>query len=305
MEFKQLEVFVKLYEISSFSQVAKDLNISQPTVSLHLKQLEEELDTPLFVRTTRELKPTKEAARLYKLAVDLIKSRDRLTEQFKEFPPNGISLGVSTIPATYLLPDFLGQLFKESPAIFIRATEANSKDIIEKVAKSEVDLGIVGMKLPNDQCEFHELVVDDFVFIAPANPYYEELKKTKPNLKRLAKEPLIMRESGSGVKHTMEDILRSGGIDPGSLHPVAIMQGIEAIKQLVIKGYGTSFISALAVKNELARGEIISIPITGKEHSRYIYLVWNKNSYQSEVLRDLISRITEYFMHYGKNPEIH
>ena len=86
---------------------------------------------------------------------------------------------------------------------------------------------------------------------------------------------------------------------------VAIMQGIEAIKQLVIKGYGTSFISALAVKNELARGEIISIPITGKDHSRFIYLVWNKNSYQSEVLRDLISRITEYFLHYGKNPEIH
>ena len=82
MEFKHLEVFVKLVENLSFSAAAEELNISQPTVSLHIKQLEEELDTPLFIRSTRELKITEEGTILYREAKDLLQQRSTLIDRF-------------------------------------------------------------------------------------------------------------------------------------------------------------------------------------------------------------------------------
>ena len=277
MEFKHLEVFVKLVENLSFSAAAEELNISQPTVSLHIKQLEEELDTPLFIRSTRELKITEEGTILYREAKDLLQQRSTLIDRFINPNRKILRLGSSTIPTGYILPFVLSRFRKTHPNILIQVEEQNSYETIKRISARKVDAGIVGMKTDDENCEFKPIYQDEFVFITPNIPYYRALQQTQPNLKRLAQEPLIVRESGSAVKQNMELMLNAAHIAPESLHIITSINNIDVIKRLVAQGVGTSFISKIAVNDMIDRGELLAFSLEDVPHRyRDLYLVWNK-----------------------------
>lgn len=300
MEFKHLEVFVKLVDTFSFSTAAEELNISQPTVSLHIKQLEEELNTPLFIRSTRELKITEEGIALYREAKDLLQQRIVLIDRFINPHQKILRIGASTIPAGYIVPDVLSRFQKMHSDILIQIEEQNSYETIKRVSARKVDVGIVGMKTDDENCEFQVIYQDEFVFITPNTPYYRELQKNKWDLKRLAKEPLIIRESGSAVKQNMDMILRSANIPSESLNIVTSINNIEVIKRLVAQGAGTSFISKIAAEDMAARGELLSFSLENMPHQyRGLYLVWNKKITLPTYLRDFLNCAIEY----GKGEE--
>ena len=291
MEFKHLEVFVKLVENLSFSTAAEELNISQPTVSLHIKQLEEELDTPLFIRSTRELKITEEGTILYREAKDLLQQRSSLIDRFIKI----LRLGSSTIPTGYILPFVLSRFRKDHPNILIQIEEQNSYETIKRISARKVDAGIVGMKTDDENCEFQPIYQDEFVFITPNIPYYQALLKTQPDLKRLAQEPLIVRESGSAVKQNMELMLNSANIPIESLHIITAINNIEVIKRLVAQGAGTSFISKISVDDMIKRNELLAFSLENVPHRyRDLYLVWNKKITLPTYLQEFLDYALEY-----------
>lgn len=289
MEFKHLEVFVKLVENLSFSAAADALHISQPTVSLHIKQLEEELDMPLFIRSTRELKITEEGAMLYHEAQDLLHQRLALIDRFINPNRKILRIGASTIPAGYIIPGILSRFKNSHPHILIQIEEQNSYETIKRISARKVDAGIVGMKPEDENCEFKPIYQDEFVFIAPNIPYYQQLKKMNPDLKRLAQEPLIVRESGSAVKQNMDLMLKAANISDASLHIVTSMNNVEVIKRLVAQGVGTSFISKIAVDDMAGRGELLAFSLENMPHRyRDLYLVWNKKITQPSYLKEFL-----------------
>lgn len=295
MEFKHLEVFVKLVENLSFSAAAEELNISQPTVSLHIKQLEEELDTPLFIRSTRELKITEEGTILYREAKDLLQQRSTLIDRFINPNRKILRLGSSTIPTGYILPFVLSRFRKTHPNILIQVEEQNSYETIKRISARKVDAGIVGMKTDDENCEFKPIYQDEFVFITPNIPYYRALQQTQPNLKRLAQEPLIVRESGSAVKQNMELMLNAAHIDLASLHIITSINNIDVIKRLVAQGVGTSFISKIAVNDMIDRGELLAFSLENVPHRyRDLYLVWNKKITIPTYLQEFLDCTLEY-----------
>ena len=295
MEFKHLEVFVKLVENLSFSAAAEELNISQPTVSLHIKQLEEELDTPLFIRSTRELKITEEGTILYREAKDLLQQRSTLIDRFINPNRKILRLGSSTIPTGYILPFVLSRFRKTHPNILIQVEEQNSYETIKRISARKVDAGIVGMKTDDENCEFQPIYQDEFVFITPNIPYYRALQQTQPNLKRLAQEPLIVRESGSAVKQNMELMLNAAHIDLASLHIITSINNIDVIKRLVAQGVGTSFISKIAVNDMIDRGELLAFSLEDVPHRyRDLYLVWNKKITIPTYLQEFLDCALEY-----------
>ncbi len=301
MELKQLEVFTKLYELKSFSKVAKELNISQPTVTMQLKQLEEELNTVLFARTTREIKETPDAVRLYSMAVEMLNYRDHLLSQFNDNGVREFSIGASLLPAHFILPEIMDDLKHKHSPLMIKAVEGVTSEIVSKVADKELDIGIIGTQLENDKCHYEKLTVNEFIFVAPANSYYKKLKEQNPNLETLIKEPLILLET-SGILDTITSILRAGGIDPDTIKPVAVMNGIFATKQLVIKGIGCTFISKLAVQDEIDSGEMVAIPIPENLQVNHIYLIWNKDNSHNENVRKVSSEIINVFENkYGQS----
>ena len=289
MEFKHLEVFVKLVENLSFSAAAEELNISQPTVSLHIKQLEEELDCPLFIRSTRELKITGEGTQLYREAKDLLQQRASLIDRFVNPNQKILRLGSSTIPTGYILPFILSCFKKAHPNILIQVEERNSYETIKRVSSQKVDAGIVGMKTDDENCEFQPIYQDEFVFITPNIPYYRALQQTQPDIKRLAQEPLIVRESGSAVKQNTDLILTAAHISIESLRIITSINNIEVIKRLVAQGVGTSFISKIAVDDMISRGELLSFSLENIPHRyRDLYLVWNKKITLPGYLREFL-----------------
>lgn len=295
MEFKHLEVFVKLVENLSFSAAAEELNISQPTVSLHIKQLEEELDTPLFIRSTRELKITEEGTILYREAKDLLQQRSTLIDRFINPNRKILRLGSSTIPTGYILPFVLSRFRKTHPNILIQVEEQNSYETIKRISARKVDAGIVGMKTDDENCEFKPIYQDEFVFITPNIPYYRALQQTQPNLKRLAQEPLIVRESGSAVKQNMELMLNAAHIDLASLYIITSINNIDVIKRLVAQGVGTSFISKIAVNDMIDRGELLAFSLENVPHRyRDLYLVWNKKITLPAYLQEFLDCALEY-----------
>lgn len=298
MEFKHLEVFVKLVETISFSAAADALHISQPTVSLHIKQLEQELDTPLFIRSTRELKITEEGIILYREAKDLLQQRAALLGRFIDPNRTVLRIGSSTIPTGYILPSILGCFKKDHPHIRIHVEEQNSYETIKRISARKVDVGIVGMKTDDENCEFKAIYHDEFVFITPNIPYYKTLRKTKPDLKRLAQEPLIMRENGSAVKQNTDLLLTTAGICLETLNIVTSINNVDVIKRLVAQGIGTAFISKIAVTDMACRGELLLFSLENMPHRyRDIYLVWNKKMTLPSYLHDFL----DCALRYGKS----
>lgn len=296
MEFKHLEVFVKLVEMVSFSLAAEELHISQPTVSLHIKQLEEELNTPLFIRSTRELKITEEGSALYQEAKDLLRQRENLIGRFRNPHQKVLRIGASTIPAGYIIPAILTAFQQAHSDILIQVEEQNSSETIKRVSSRKVDAGIVGMRTEDENCEFKAIYNDEFVFITPNTPYYRELQQSNASLKQLAKEPLIMRESGSAVKYNMEMILKSAHIAVNKLNIVATINNVEVIKRMVAQGSGTSFISKIAADDMIKRGELLFFSLDNLAHQyRKLYLVWNKKITLPTYLQEFLQCVSDCY----------
>ena len=294
MDFKQLEIFITLVKNESFSMTADELGISQPTVSLNIKQLEEELDTALFIRSTRELKLTDDGRKLFGEAENLISRRNRVLDTFGEKNKRKLSIGVSTISASYILPKVLEKYHENFPKIKVDIKETNSLVTIKKVSEYEVDLGIVGMKKENENCEFEPIFQDEFVFICPNTEYYKKLKDSKPTIKELAKEPLIIREQGSGIKDNMDKLLAADKVKVKDLNVVMTVNDEELIKKLTSMGLGTSFISKVAVEELIEEGKIIAISLENyKERFRNLYAVWNKKVTYPSYVREMLKYIKE------------
>lgn len=295
MDFKQLEIFTALVENMSFSITANKLEISQPTVTLALQHLEEELDTPLFLRSTRELKITEAGTELYNEAKKLISGRNKVIEKFLYFSKKIITIGASTIPAGYIIPSIITKFKEKHSDILIRLEEKNSLETIRKVSNNLVDVGIVGMKTEDENCEFKPIYKDEFVFITANNPYYQKLYKSKPDIKRLAEEPLIIRECGSAIKQNMYMLLKSQNIDINVLNIAASINDTEVIKRLAAQGLGTSFISKIAAEDMVKSKKLLAFELDDIPHRyRHIYLVWNKKITYSSYIQDFLNFAPEY-----------
>lgn len=154
MDIHHLKIFVSVFKNRSFSKASQKLYLTQPTISGHIKSLEEELNCRLFDRMGRTVIPTKEAEVLYSYAIEIIEKADNIKNvigQFKKEPTGELIIGASTIPGTYLLPSIMTGFLKKYPAISFQIIISDSRDIIERVLKHELLMGIVGAKLINTQ----------------------------------------------------------------------------------------------------------------------------------------------------------
>ncbi len=292
MDFKQLSIFVSVVDHNSFSLAAIDQGISQPTVSLQIKQLEEELDTPLFIRSTRELKLTDKGRELYIEAKKMLEHQEKVLMRFKDPHRRIMIIGVSSISALYILPKILGDVKDEHSQLKINIKETNSHETIRQVSQNEVDIGIVGFNNGDEDCEFAPIFKDELVIITPNNEYYQGLKKENADLNQLAKEPFIVRESGSGIKKNMERILLSEGIDWEDLDIRVLVNDIEVIKKLVGAGKGVSFISKVAVEEMVKRNEVLMFQLEPyEERFRHLYVVWNKKVVLPSYVKDFLNYI--------------
>lgn len=298
MNLKQLEAFVHVAEGKSFSKAAKELFLTQPTVSAHIAGLEKELNARLFVRNTKEVKLSEEGKLLYDSAKQIVVLQKKIEKTFLENEKKEehcITIAASTIPAQYLLPEILVKFNERYPNEQFKVIETDSAKVVEEVLNHSVDIGFTGTVLDRKHCKYIPFYQDELMIITPNNEKFRTLQATANDTGWILKEPVIMREEGSGTRKEAEKQLRKSGIDIAKLNVVASMENQEAIKKSVGNGMGVSIISRLAAEEEMSKGQILGFPLVKEDGKRDINVVYNRSFQLSHISERFVKTVKEIY----------
>ncbi|HJB86995.1 MAG TPA: LysR family transcriptional regulator [Candidatus Dorea faecigallinarum] len=297
MNLKQLEAFVQVAEGGSFSRAAKELYLTQPTISAHIASLEKELNVRLFIRNTKEVSLSEDGKELYKYAKPMMDLEHKIEERFGSGEEPGkhcITIAASTVPAQYLLPAILKRYNEKYPEEQLKILEMDSAKVVLRVIDHMVDVGLTGTTLEKKHCRYVPFYKDQLVVITPNTEKYRKLQaESADDISWICQESFIMREEGSGTRKEAEKQFARAGISVEELDVIASIENQETIKKSVSQGLGISVLSALASKDEVEEGHILAFPIPGADSGRDINLVYNKN-YQ-------LSRSAERFIRIVKD----
>ena len=293
MNLKQLEAFVQVSESGSFSKAAKELFLTQPTISAHISSLEKELNVRLFIRNTKEVSLSDDGKDLYRYAKQITDLEKAIEERFYMDSDDGkhfITIAASTIPAQYLLPKVLMCYRERYPKEQIKIMETDSSEVVTQVVDHMVDVGFTGTVLEKKHCKYIPFYKDELAVITPDTPEYRILKEqNRDDIDWIKRNPLILREEGSGTRKEAEKQLKNAGISMEALDIVASIANQETIKKSVKQGMGITVLSRLAAEDE---DGLLIFPIPGADEGRDINLVYNKN-YQMTRSADRFIRIVK------------
>ncbi len=278
LTIQQLEALIYLVEECSFSRAARRMNLTQPSLTKHIRNVEEILGSKVVNRSSRSLALTPEGKVLHDYARRIIRLREEAREQvlrMRETDSGEIRIAASTIPATYILPYAIGAFRKKHPRIRTTVRTADSSDVIQMVLENGAEIGFIGKKPPGGKLVAEALWKDRLVLaISAANPL---AKRRSVRLADFREVPFVIREKGSGTRETMESCLRDAGI-PGLAHfnVVAELGSSEAVKEAILAGLGVSVISAHAIRRELKSGLAVAVSIDECRIERSFYLIYRR-----------------------------
>jgi DNA-binding transcriptional LysR family regulator len=274
MDTRQLAAFCAVVERKSFSEAAERLGVTQPAVSQQIRSLEERVGQQLLDRSGRRVEPTEAGNRLYRSAQRLLALERQLLEEVAgeaDGPLRGqLAIGASTGPGGTVVPVLLCEFAEANPDVTIDLTISDTQTIVDRVARRELELGIVGATPRNRSVAYEPFFRDEVVLVCP--PGHRFAGKTV-SLDDLRGERLIVMQEGAGVRQVIEDELREAGTRLRDLD-VRLELGLqESVKSAVEAGHGVTFISRTAVEPELAAGTLVAAGVRGLEPSREISLV--------------------------------
>jgi len=272
MDIHQLRVFLAVYGKRSFSRASESLQLSQPTISDHIKNLERELGFPLFDRLGRSIVPTAEAEALVPKAAELVEKLDAIPGSLRPGDAalsGSLSIGSSTIPGTYWLPSRMAAFRDRHPGVRFEIRIGDSGDILQRVESHDLLIGVIGARLNSPQIESRPVAEDELVLAAP--PGFG-LPDSMP-VSELRGMPFVLREEGSGTRRVTEVHLAEHGFEMTALNVVAILGSTEAVKQAIIEGLGASIISRQAVAAEAVAGKLLIVPLQGLNITRTFHLI--------------------------------
>ena len=266
MDLRLFEVFCRVYRERSFSRAARELSLTQPTVSAHIKELEDELGTPLFNRLGREIEPTEAGKFLYEHAKSLLSLKRTLVEKMAVFlkrVEGVLTVGASSVPGEYLLPALMTGFHRQHPGVRARLRITDTAETIDDLRQGEIELGVVGGVQADDDLQFEPLTGDTLVLIVPPTPEWKNRKQV--TLRELRGLPLLIREAGSGNRTDLERALKPRKLSLEDFDVAAELGSMGAVKHAVREGHGVSFVSELAIGFERQAGDlqVVRVPDLG------------------------------------------
>ena len=261
MELKQLQSFCAVVQYRSFTKAAEKLYLSQPTVSTHIRQLEEEFGSRLIVRTTKSIEVTPRGQELYACACGIVHLRDDLLRSWNDEDEQVIRIGASTIPSAYILPQILPAFRREHPDSQFHVFQSDSEGIVEGLLTGAFDVGLIGAHIHGEALELTPFYEDRMVLITPVNDHFRELAACGVTIEDICREPILLREKGSGSKKCISSSLRQMGVEESRLTVTARLNDQESIKNLVAGGLGVSIISEKAAEDARDAGRLMTFEL--------------------------------------------
>jgi len=294
MDLWQLQIFCKVIELASFSKAGQAIHLSQPTVSSHIKDLEQHIGCPLIDRLTRRAVPTKAGELLYSYALRLLALRDETETALAEYQgqyKGRLLIGGSTIPGGYLLPKIIGGFNHIYPNIQISLMIGDSNDIVQQTLSGQIEMGVVGARFSERHLSETVLTNDTLKLIIPPNHHWSN--RASIEIDALRQEPMIVRETGSGTLQALTNAIKAKGLSLYyQFHIVAEIGNTAGVIAGIKSGLGVSILSTRAIEDDLKHRTLVALNIKGVDLQRQFYLV----SDQRRTLSPLARAFHKYVM---------
>ncbi|MFJ8234847.1 LysR substrate-binding domain-containing protein [Ureibacillus sp. NPDC094379] len=295
MNLQQLKVFVQTVQLGKLSVVAEQLNIKQPTVTFHLKSLQEKIGVPLFDDTQNKHWLLTDAGKdfyYYALKiVHLLEESEQVIDQYRNNKKGKLQLGASQITASYLLPSVLAQFQKENEEVYISLDVNKTPLIIDKVKNYELDLGIIAFgNLYDRELIVERLIEDELVLVMhPEHPLGNQEIIAPEDLTNY---PFMLLEKNS-VSHLLADKwMYANKIE---LNVKMEIGSIETIKAAVEIDSGLAILPKITVEKEQNEGRLMIRPLPNYENEKHIYLIYRNDQHMSPMLQTFINYFKEMF----------
>jgi len=296
LDTHRLKIFISVAELKSFSKAAKELYLTQPTVSQHILTLESFLGTTLLNRSSKGILLTNEGKTLYKYAKQITALTDEALqsiELLKGKKTGRLALGASTIPGEFILPNILGNFKKDYPGIKISIKISGTQKIIKDLLEHSIEIGVIGAKVPNPKLTYTRFLEDELILAVPENHKWWDLKG-KIEISDLIKEPFILREDGSGTLISMAATFKKLGINKNELNIASEVGSTTAVKQSIKAGLGISLVSERALEEELKLKTLKKISIKDARFTRTFYIIRNKQNSSSPLGRAFLKFLMKH-----------
>lgn len=275
----QLQVFLKVTEAQSITKAAEELHLTQPAVSIQLKNFQDQFQIPLTEVVGRKLFVTdfgKEVARSAEKILNEVHAINYKTNAFKGQMAGRLKLSaVST--AKYAIPYFLSGFLQEHAEVELLLDVTNKNKVIESLENNEVDFSMVSILPDNLKVEKIDLMQNKLFLVNNTETDFKTVPYDKKIMERL---PLIFREAGSGTRHTMEKFFQAHHLN---VRKKLELTSNEAVKQAVLAGLGCSIMPLIGIHSELEHGALQIIPVKGLPIKSTWQLIWLKNKKFSPV----------------------
>lgn len=275
----QLQVFLKITETGSITKAAEALHLSQPAVSIQLKNFQDQFDIPLTELVGRKIYITdfgKEIAQAAENIIHQVHAINYKTLAYKGQLAGKLKIAVVST-GKYVMPYFLAGFIQRHQGIELRMDVTNRAQVIDSLVGNEVDFALVSIVPPGLKVESLALFQNKLFLIGSADA---ELKRERRGNDIFRDLPLIFREKGSGTRQTMEQFIERNNIP--ALKRLELASN-EAVKQAVLAGLGYSIMSLVGIKNELYNNDLQIIPVDGLPIKTVWSLIWLQDKKLSPV----------------------
>ncbi|MBC8338416.1 MAG: LysR family transcriptional regulator [Alphaproteobacteria bacterium] len=267
---KQLSSFEAVARLRNFTRAAEELNLSQPAVSMQVKQLENQVQSPLLEQRGRTLELTEIGLLVLdhaRAVLDEIDALSAAVDSMKGMKRGKLRLSTVTT-VTYFMPTLLRTFCQRHPEVDVIVNVANRQDQLQQIQDNETDIAIMGRPPDDMALTAIPFLKNPLVIVAPRE--HPLAKKKNIPVERLTGEPFLMREVGSGTRGAMERFFREKGV---TITTSIEVSGAEALKQGVQAGLGLALLSRDSVELELTLGRLVELDVKGLPIQRDWYLV--------------------------------
>jgi LysR family transcriptional regulator, low CO2-responsive transcriptional regulator len=288
--FRQLELFEAIARLGSFTRAADELFLTQPTVSMQIKKLSDTVGMPLFEQVGKKIYLTDIGHELHRTCLGIsehLSNFEMIAADMKGLKKGKLRLAVVTT-AKYFAPRLLGTFCQQYPGVEASLKVSNREHVLERLANNQDDLYILGQPPVDADVVAEAFLENMLVVIAPAN--HVLARKKKIPLERLAQEPFLLREPGSGTRIATERLFGELGL---KLKMRMELGSNEAIKQAVIGGLGISVLSRHTLESDTPTKQFVVLDVKGFPIKRHWYFVYPAGKQLSIIARTFADHLRQ------------
>ena len=291
MEVRNLQIFVSVAKHLNYTRAGEEVHLSQPSVSVRIKQLELELGVRLFEQLGKRVALTEAGQLLIPHAhriLTAVEDAEHAIKDLQGLQRGSLRIGASTTPGMYIIPRTIARFKERYPQIEVQLGIRDTREIETGVVRNEFDFGFVGGHLAGDEIDVLPWLTDELVLIVP--PTHRLAGKKTVKRDELAKQRFIGRELGSATRAALASYLQDWDLQ---LQTVMEMENPESLKKAVQSGLGIAFISKFAVESELKAKTLATVRIPKPAINRELKIVHRKDKHLSRAARAFIEIANE------------